>query len=331
MGDVNFDQAAPVNDVWTALNQLQAENQQLRQAFEQLQVSTAQAPPQVVAAPTPIALPATKEPRIGLPDKFDGTRSKFRGFVNQIRLLIRMQPLRYPTGEIQVGLIGTLLSGTALSWFSPLVEKNSPLLQDLDDFLEEFTNTFGETDKARTATTKLRSLQQRSRAASVYAAEFRQLACDVDWDDNALISTFRWGLRDDVKDLLLNLPDPTTLSEAITQAVRCDNRLFERRQERRSLSGPYRVDATTPVRQNNTSRPEPMQIDSSKILKLSQEEKDRRRKEDLCLYCGEKGHRAHNCRNRVSTSKPHKFRYTSEDSKMAKEEDDQENDDNQPQ
>ena len=327
MGDTSFDQGISVNDMWNALQQLQEENNNLRHAFEQLQALTSRPPRPTVAVTTP----PTNEPRIGLPDKFDGTRSKFRGFVNQIRLIIRMEPLRYPTEETQVGLIGTLLSGTALSWFSPLVEKDSPLLQDFYGFLEEFTNTFGETDKERTATTKICSLQQRLRAASVYAAEFRQLACDVDWDDKALISAFRWGLRDDVKDLLLNLPDPTTLSEAITQAVRCDNRLFERRQERRSSSSSYRVDAATPTRQSNASTREPMQIDSSKILKLSPEEKDRRRKEDLCLYCGEKGHRAHNCHKKVSTSKPHKFRYTSVDPGMVKEEEDQENDNTQPQ
>lgn len=330
MGDTSFDQGVAVNDMWSALQQLQEENNNLRHAFEQLQASTSRPPRPAVTVTTPVPQ-ATKEPRIGLPDKFDGTRSKFRGFVNQIRLIIRMQPMRYPTEETQVGLIGTLLSGTALSWFSPLVEKDSPLLQDFGSFLEEFTNTFGETDKERTATTKIRSLQQRSRAASVYAAEFRQLACDVDWDDKALISAFRWGLRDDVKDLLLNLTDPTTLSEAITQAVRCDNRLFERRQERRSLSGPYRVDTATPTRQIHASMPEPMQIDASKVLKLSQEEKDRRRKEDLCLYCGEKGHRAHNCHKKTSISKPHKFRYTSADRSMVKEVEEQENDDTQPQ
>ena len=114
MGDVNFDQAASNNDVWSILNQLQSENQRLRHAFEQLRVSTSQAPQPIIAPSTPI-LQATKEPRIGLPDKFDGTRSKFRGFVNQVRLIIRMQPLRYPTEETQVGFIGTLLSGTALS------------------------------------------------------------------------------------------------------------------------------------------------------------------------------------------------------------------------
>ena len=90
------------------------------------------------------ALP--REPRVSLLEKFDGTRSKFRGFVNQIRLVFRLQPRQYPTGASQVGLIGTLLSGAALSWFAPLLEKNSPLLEDLDDFLAEFNDTFGETD-----------------------------------------------------------------------------------------------------------------------------------------------------------------------------------------
>ena len=38
-----------------------------------------------------------KEPKIGLPAKFDGTRSQFRGFLNQVCLVIQMHPSRYPT------------------------------------------------------------------------------------------------------------------------------------------------------------------------------------------------------------------------------------------
>jgi hypothetical protein len=38
------------------------------------------------------------------------------------------------------------------------VGENSPLLEDLDDFLTEFNDTFGKTDRVRTATIKLRSL-----------------------------------------------------------------------------------------------------------------------------------------------------------------------------
>ena len=33
-----------------------------------------------------------KEPKIGLPVKFDGTRSQFRGFLNQVCLVLQMHP-----------------------------------------------------------------------------------------------------------------------------------------------------------------------------------------------------------------------------------------------
>jgi hypothetical protein len=53
-----------------------------------------------------------------------------------------MQPLHYLTPALQVGLIGTLLSGMALNWFSPILEKNSPLLYDFEGFMEEFAACF---------------------------------------------------------------------------------------------------------------------------------------------------------------------------------------------
>ena len=56
-----------------------------------------------------------KEPRVSLPEKFDDTRSKFRGFVNQVQLITILQPQRYPTDATCVGLVGTLLTRQALS------------------------------------------------------------------------------------------------------------------------------------------------------------------------------------------------------------------------
>jgi hypothetical protein len=246
-----------------------------------------------------------------LPEKFDGDRTKLRDFVNQVRLVFRLQPHRYATEKTQVGFIRSLLTGTALSWFSSLLEKDSPLLANLDRFLDEFSRTFGERDRALIATTKLRTLQQRSRPASAYVAEFQQLACDLDWNDAALITMFRWGLRDDIKTLLLNLPKPTTLSEAIIQAIDYDNRLFEQRQERRLLFGSYRADYTAPTRQTSSSisTPEPMQIDTSRVRKLTKEEKERRRREHLCFYCGGKDHSLNNCPLKPQGPKAHKFRY----------------------
>jgi hypothetical protein len=237
-----------------------------------------------------------KEPRVSLPDKFDGTRSKFRGFVNQIRLITVLQPERYPTEEARVGLVGTLLTGQALSWFAPLFEKRSPILSNFESFLEAFAEAFGEHDKVRWATTKIRSLRQGARSASVYASDFRQLASDINWGEEALVSQFYWGLRDDVKDLLLTLPDPQTLNEAISQAVKCDNRLFQRRQDQRPRHQATRYDATMTTRSLGSHlEAEDMQIHAARVRTLTPEEKKRRMEEGLCLYCGEEGHKVGNC------------------------------------
>ena len=101
------------------------------------------------------------EPKISLPDKFDGRRKHNQGFINQIKLIIELQPQRYANDFHQVGLIGTLLSRVAQAWFAPLVETTSSLLHNFPASLEEFEATFGDTDRCRTSITKLYSLHQR--------------------------------------------------------------------------------------------------------------------------------------------------------------------------
>ena len=75
--------------------------------------------------------------------KFDGARSLFRGFLNQVHLVIQLHPNRYSTDAARVGFFGTLLCDTALSWFAPQLEKKSPLLEDFEAFVKEFQASFG--------------------------------------------------------------------------------------------------------------------------------------------------------------------------------------------
>src|SRR5690606_11193888 len=53
---------------------------------------------------------------------------------------------------------------------------------------------------------------------------------------------------------------------------------------------------------NHSSGPEPMDLDTIKFKRLTQEEKDKRRKEGLCMYCGAKGHFANKCPKKSSPS-----------------------------
>lgn len=50
-----------------------------------------------------------------------GSCSKFRGFVSQMCLVIRFYFHSYLTGPTEVGIIGILLLGMALAWFTPLL------------------------------------------------------------------------------------------------------------------------------------------------------------------------------------------------------------------
>jgi len=78
---------------------------------------------------------------------------------------------------------------------------------------------FGNLDKEHMSTTKLRSLCQGSRFVVMYASDFKQLACDISWDEVTFISQFQFGLRNNVKDLLFTMSNPSTLSQAIAQVV----------------------------------------------------------------------------------------------------------------
>ena len=64
------------------------------------------------------------------------------------------------------------------------------------------------------------------------------LANDIDWNEAALISQFRIGLKSELKDLLINYDAPNCLEQYIALTIKCDNRLFEHQQEKRQYINP---------------------------------------------------------------------------------------------
>jgi hypothetical protein len=316
------DSAVDLQQMLSTLQQLQLENAALRDSLNSLQdaATTTHPPVDIADPPQPLATSPSLEPKVCLPEKFDGSKSRLRGFLNQIRLIFLLQPRRYAEDFQRVGLLGTLLTGSAQSWFAPLVETSSPLLTNFPAFVAELEATFGDTDRRRTAFNRLYSLQQGLRAASAYASEFRQIACDVDWDEQALRDLFRQGLRSDIKNLLLNFPEPTTLQEAISQAVRCDNRLFELHQEERSNRMPQHrpsssrhpglwpaVPTATRLPTPDSDFPAPMEIDRAHVQPRVGTQRQHRQANGLCYHCGAPGHIARSCPVRGYRYQPHRL------------------------
>jgi hypothetical protein len=74
-----------------------------------------------------------------------------------------------------------------------------------------FTIAFGDTNRKRVVKTKMQNLHQGTWFVAIYVVEFQQLTYDLEWNDKAFINRFRYGLKEDVKDLLNTVAKVETL------------------------------------------------------------------------------------------------------------------------
>jgi hypothetical protein len=308
-----------INTMNLRLSNLEMQNQQLIGQNQELltknhdlasKVSVMESKPRTLST-------TTLTPKVKLPDPFDGSRTKLRGFLNQLELVFRLQPDRYRPEDAKIFTCVTLLVEKALAWFNPIMERPELYAKQLNDwtsFKTSLTTHFGDLDKAVTASNAIRRLVQGSRSASVYAAEFQELAADLDWNDSALRSQFHEGLAQKIKEMLLGYPETINLSSCIDIAIRSDNRYRETLSAYRNPS-PHQTPNRTPTVHGNVPQParpsDAMEIDaiqsstSQRRPPLTQEERHRRFQNGLCLVCGASGHVKLNCpssyRNRAPT------------------------------
>jgi hypothetical protein len=120
------------------------------------------------------------------------------------------------------------------------------------------------------------------------------------FDELALRELFYDGLKDGVKDLLVTLPNVTSLYNYQKQAIKCDIRLFKRTKERKlGQASVHHPPSTTSAMPSSSPPDDPMEIGVTRVTNppkprasgkkgpLTDAEKLRRRENHLCLYCGD--------------------------------------------
>ena len=246
-----------------------------------------------------------KSARIPHVEPYDGKDiRRCKEFLLQLHVFFAAQPKQFSTEEQKLAYTVSRLRGDAFKWITPALKNPDLALHSFANFSEKFEQAFGERDSLNSAEDQLRNIKQRHRPARALVAEFQSLRLDVSWNDSALISALYNALDDEVKAEIRREKRPSTLDEYANLAISIDNRLHEFRKEQQRKNGSQQSKqrqspAQQPVinYQRNNYRPQqhptpnqvvPMDIDSlsSHPSQLTSTERERRRANNLCGYCG---------------------------------------------
>ncbi|KAL0157145.1 hypothetical protein M9458_048391, partial [Cirrhinus mrigala] len=238
-----------------------------------------------VAPPPPAQLPGaqsvTASPRLAFPEKFDGTAANCKGFLLQCTLFVNQQPNLYATDESKIAFV-------ALDWATAVWNLGQSTYPSFSTFLQKFKEVFQPSPESSEAGEQIVALRQGRRTAADYALEFRTLAAQSGWNDGPLKLHYCKGLNQDLQVELACRDEGLTLNQYIDLSIRIDN-VMRSRKPNRPLTNVFQTQPSTP------SVPEPMQLGTTK---LTVEERERRIRNNLCLYCGQAGHLRATCPTR---------------------------------
>lgn len=286
---------------------------QLGSMLQSLTTSMAQSSAAAATA-TPAPSPAStlrppRESHVPDPEHYSGDMGKCGAFLLQCSLVFTQKPLTYTSDSSKIAFVMGLLQDKALSWASAVWENKPAIRYDYSLFEDELKKVFDHPVQGKEAAKRMLTLHQGTKSVAEFSVDFRILAAEAGWDENALMTVFINGLSEQMKDELAVKDDFKDLDSLISAAIKLDNRMRERRRDRSrqqpGVRAPVpmssRVSSNTPLPLVSVQPPlapqpvasdEPMQLDRTR---LTPAERLRRIKSGECIYCGQIGHFLASC------------------------------------
>ena len=272
-------------------------------------------------APTPAPTPAThthdRAEKIANPDKFDGSREKLKSFKDQLMLKTSGNAACFPNTQQKPRYTYQFLTGKAQRTMQIHLRKSTDdrgeetfeiLFDSFAAFLAALDRHFSDPDKKHTAALALNKLRQANREFGAYYADFQQLMDILETtDDTSRPHALKCGLNHEMLSALAIYPTPKdeSFDEYIERLNELDCRLralatHTRNQHRpqapRMLTPAAAAAAATPATAGTATGTAAGQMDLSAARgKLTPAERQHRRTQGLCMYCGGVGHFAAEC------------------------------------
>lgn len=292
------------------LNQSNHEGQRL-----QAQLSELHTPGTTPGAQT------SKSEKLPDPEPYDGKRSELQSFIASLRLKLIHNRDRFPTASERLTYAFSRLSGSARNQILPYVTATGVNFADEEALITHLELAFGDPDRKGTAQRQIQVLRQKNREFSAYFAEFNRYVQDTGYNDEAKKSALMVGLSEELRSLLIHSnTEDMTLQELASHCQKLDNRhranLAASPQYSRPRNtvfatpspGRFFTNASTPPSPpgySSTPSGEPMDLSAAQTKPrgpLTPEEKQRRRENKLCLYCGQPNHIAAVCPSKPKTA-----------------------------
>ncbi|KAK3574642.1 hypothetical protein QTP86_011554 [Hemibagrus guttatus] len=251
-----------------------------------------------LAAPRDQPAARGESPRLALPDKFEGSADRCRGFLRQCEVFFSHQPGMYREEETQCALVMSLLTGRALEWASAVWDADPQIRSSFAYFSGMIHEVFEYPAGGKDISVQLMELRQGSDTAADYAIKFRTLAAQSGWNDASLWAVFRAGMNPELQRELACCTEETTLSQFVATAIRLDNLMHQHQ------AGTSRFTTVRPRSRPNYSSfreeaPEPMQLGRSRLVEPAHQQRSRMR---LCYNCGASGHLSPRCPEKPSSA-----------------------------
>ena len=242
-----------------------------------------------------------KELRINHPVKFDGDRTKTKLFLNSCKVYLMVNKHVYDDDLKKIVFVLSLMEGGTAE---PIRGQWEDEATELDasgrekgfgtwaNFTTKFLTTFQGDDGARRAIHKMQELKQTS-TVDEYIVNFRTAAATSKITELAVLQDYFFkGLNQGiVTKILSHSAQPADMEGYYTMAINFD-RQYQHIQRYRDKTTEHDGKKKTFFRKSG-----------KQLRKLTNEERDKLRKEGRCFRCRETGHMANECPQNAGSSR----------------------------
>jgi len=187
-----------------------------------------------LAARAALAAPQAPEDRgqkfPSSPDFSGSDRTQLRGWIAQLRMVIRCKPASFRDEQSKMRYAINRLRGITLGQILPHIREDGTIgLEDLPALIQLLEAAFADPDRVATGERKMPGIKQKNREFSQYYVKCHVIAADLDWNPSALRNTLRIGLSKEIKDSFTYSNMPEELPAFVTV---CQKRDIQIRQPR---------------------------------------------------------------------------------------------------